>query len=938
MNKFGTWTWFEETGEFHWSSGLCALFNRADDSSRIPLQEVCACLTPDSAHSLQTALQQVSLSGGQFELVCSLQDTQLPVHCIRFCGEYSASSTQPQLHGLAEEIAPLPGQAAAIPDALPAVAAALPFGILMLSSPQRLAWINPLFCDWLQLPQQPVKTALQTRHLFDSPLLDIIEAAFQGTPASLTQAFAQPDGSERLLALELTPLREAAQQAAAQIMSPVTGCLMTATDVTAYHQTIAQLRDHEKRWQMTLESSGDGTWDWYPQSGIEYLSDKLKAIYGYAPEDIGNLPEELDSRTHPDDKLQMELDRLAHFEGKTPGYINEHRVQCKDGSWKWILTRGMVIERDSEGQPLRVVGTHTDISERKQAEVALRESEERLRMALSATHQGLFDMNLHTGIAVVNAEYAHMLGYTLPDFQENRARWYSGLHPDDLERADRAYSDYLNGKTEEYRVEFRQRHANGSWIWVLSVGALAEWDENGNPLRMLGTVLDITERKQSEALIWTQANIDPLTGLPNRRMFYDRLEQDMRRSRRSHLPLAVLFIDLDFFKEVNDTLGHASGDALLIEAAERLRRCVRDSDTVARLGGDEFTIAMPDQHDTLHVEQIARNIISALSSPFMLAEQEIYLSASVGITIYPRDASTLSDLIKHADQAMYAAKDQGRNRFSYFTPNLQIAAQSRLRLSNDLRLAVNEQQLEVFFQPVVDLASGRILKAEALIRWPHAQLGYISPLEFIPIAESTGLIYHIGEQVFKVATYWVRRWRDLVHTDFQISINQSPLEFQNDQGRYADWLQHLRRHQLPGQAITIEITEGLLLDASTKVATRLLEFRDAGIQVAIDDFGTGYSSLSYLQKFDIDYLKIDQSFTRNLTPSSNDLALPEAIIMMAHKLGLSVIAEGVETALQRDLLRQAGCDFAQGYLFSRPLPPEEFEALLLAQQAGRHTG
>jgi len=348
------------------------------------------------------------------------------------------------------------------------------------------------------------------------------------------------------------------------------------------------------------------------------------------------------------------------------------------------------------------------------------------------------------------------------------------------------------------------------------------------------------------------------------------------------------------------------------------------------LGGDEFTISLPDQNELIFIEDIAKKIIQKLSDPFLLGGETIYISASIGITIYPRDANDLADLIKHADQAMYAAKDNGRNRFSYFTPSLQTAAIARLRLSNELRAAVNEQHLQVYFQPIIELETGMIKKAEALIRWKHAQHGFISPAEFIPIAESSGLIHQIGEWVFKQSVHWVSQWRQSVHPDFQISVNQSPAEFQNDQGRYTQWIHYLHQCNLPGQAIAMEITEGLLLDANSKVASQLLEFRDAGIQVSIDDFGTGYSSLSYLKKFDIDYLKIDRSFISNLCEASSDYALCEAIIMMAHKLGLKVVAEGVETSEQATLLRTAKCDYVQGYLYSRPLPPEEFNRFLLS--------
>jgi diguanylate cyclase (GGDEF)-like protein len=412
-------------------------------------------------------------------------------------------------------------------------------------------------------------------------------------------------------------------------------------------------------------------------------------------------------------------------------------------------------------------------------------------------------------------------------------------------------------------------------------------------------------------------------------MFRDRLEQEIKKERRAGLSLALLFIDLDHFKEINDTLGHLIGDELLIEVGRRIRECTRDSDTVARLGGDEFTVILTQLLDSKHVEGIAQDIINRMSEPFILGDDVVYVSASIGITLYPEDATDVEQLLKNADQAMYAAKNMGRNRFSYFTYTLQLAAQGRLRLIHDLRGALAADQLRVYFQPIVDLGTGRIHKAEALLRWEHPERGMVGPSEFIPIAEETGLIIDIGDWVFREATRWLTRWQGMVPHGFQISVNASPVQFRADGNIPQDtWSDHLTSLGIPGNCVVIEITEGLLLDADPDVVNRLLRFRDAGIQVAIDDFGTGYSSLAYLKKFDIDYLKIDQSFVRMLGSDSNDRALCEAIIVMAHKLGLGVIAEGVETEEERDWLVAAGCDSMQGYLISQPLPPEQFEVLL----------
>jgi diguanylate cyclase (GGDEF)-like protein len=431
-----------------------------------------------------------------------------------------------------------------------------------------------------------------------------------------------------------------------------------------------------------------------------------------------------------------------------------------------------------------------------------------------------------------------------------------------------------------------------------------------------------------EATIWKQANFDALTRLPNRQMFHDRLAHEARTSRRSGRTMALMLIDLDRFKEVNDSLGHDTGDILLIEAARRITSCVRDADTVARLGGDEFTVILANLEDTESIERIAGAIINKLAEPFKLGPDEAFVSASVGITLYPHDASELDVLFKNADQAMYAAKNAGRNRFSYFTPDLQVAAERRLRLTSDLRAALPGDQFQVYYQPIVDLASGEIYKAEALIRWLHPERGTVSPLDFVSLAEDTGLIVAIGDWVFKQAAHQAREWRSRFHPSFQISVNMSPVQLRQDNLVCIQWPEYLIREGMPGQSVAIEITEGLLLHAESKINEKLLTFRDAGIQISIDDFGTGYSSLAYLKRFDIDYLKIDRSFVQNLAFDGDDQALCEAMVVLAHKLGAKVIAEGVETTEQRDFLIGAGCDFAQGFLYSEPVPPMQFEALV----------
>ena len=568
---------------------------------------------------------------------------------------------------------------------------------------------------------------------------------------------------------------------------------------------------------------------------------------------------------------------------------------------------------------------------------AHREDEARLRATIETAMDAVVQMNAEGIITGWNSQAEKIFGWTHKE-AVGQALSETIIPPQYREAHLQGMAHFLasgEGTILNSRLELLGLHRDGHEFPIeLSITAI----NTDGKYEFNGFLRDITRQKKSEELIWNQANFDTLTGLPNRHMFHDRLAQDIKKAHRAGLKTALLFIDLDKFKEVNDTLGHSMGDILLQEAARRISGCVRESDTVARLGGDEFTVILAELDDTGSVERIAENILQTLAKPFRLGDETAYISASLGITLHPVDATEAEDLLKNADQAMYAAKNEGRNRFSYFTQSMQQTAQMRLRLTSELRGALAAGQFRVYYQPIVNLATGRIIKAEALIRWQHPERGMVSPVEFIPLAEETGMIVEIGDWIFREAASQLKQWRTLYSPGFQISVNVSPVQLGNtigssDQGSYKAWFGYLRELGLPGQSVVIEITEGLLLDAdSSGITGKLLEFRNAGIQAAIDDFGTGYSSLSYLKKFDIDYLKIDQSFVRDLVTDPDDMALSEAIIVMAHKLGLKVIAEGVETEAQYQLLSVAGCDYAQGYLFSKPVPAEAFEELLKGQQ------
>ena len=526
-------------------------------------------------------------------------------------------------------------------------------------------------------------------------------------------------------------------------------------------------------------------------------------------------------------------------------------------------------------------------------------------------------------ILSVNPAFTKITGYSTEEVIGNTPGLLSsGRH-------DKAfYSEMWHAinSTGHWAGEIWNRKKNGE-IYAEWLNINVIQDKHGTSHRHVALFSEITDRKKSEELIWKHANFDTLTQLPNRRLFSDRLEQGVKQTFRSSGSMALLLLDLDGFKEVNDSYGHLVGDELLVEAAQRIKACVRETDTVARLGGDEFTVILVDVADLNHIERVAQALTEALSQPYRLGKERVIVSASIGISLCPADASDAITLLKNADQAMYKSKEDGKNRYSYFSRAIEEKSVKRAHLIRDLYDALPRGEFELYYQPIVDIRTGRFAKAEALLRWHHPERGIVNPMEFIAVAEETGHIIEIGDWIFREAQSAERRCSALTGQQFKMNINVSPVQLMA-KGQVELWVQSLRQAGMNGEGIVIEITEGVLLRDRTAISKALLDFRDVGIEVAIDDFDTGYSSLSYLSQFDIDYLKIDKSFTQNLSPGSSDMALSKAIIVMAHELGMKVIAEGIETAEQRDLLISAGCDYGQGFLFSRPVPFDSFEKLL----------
>ena len=564
---------------------------------------------------------------------------------------------------------------------------------------------------------------------------------------------------------------------------------------------------------------------------------------------------------------------------------------------------------------------------RQEAVSEASKSQERFRAYFDSALIGMVALSPDGHFLEANESFLRMTGYTRSELFARQ--WEEIKDPEDRYAAREDYDRVMRGEIDFYRKDKRLLRSDGQIIYG-HTAVRAVRKSTGEVDYFVINIEDVTEKKKSQEMIWRQANFDLLTGLPNRFMFLDRLKEEIKKSHRGDISLALLFIDLDRFKEVNDTLGHQTGDKLLIEAASRISSCIRESDTVSRFGGDEFTVILSHVHAADHIEEVAQSILDRLSFPFVLGEDEesVFISASIGITVYPADGSDADKLLQNADQSMYVAKNSGRNRFAYFTSALQEKALRRLVLLNELRNALALSEFGLYFQPIMDLKTGKIVKAEALLRWHHPKLGMICPGEFIAITEETGLIVEIGDFVFREAARWVKHWAKISPEGFQVSVNMSTVQFQSKSPFMAEWFAYIDSLSLPGKSLTIEITESLLLDIEKSVTEKLKAFAGKGIQISIDDFGTGYSSLSYLLKFHIDYLKIDQSFVKSLDTRNGNLAMAEAIVIMGHKMGLAVIAEGVETPGQRDLLASIGCDFGQGFFFAHPLSPSEFEDFL----------
>jgi diguanylate cyclase (GGDEF)-like protein/PAS domain S-box-containing protein len=557
---------------------------------------------------------------------------------------------------------------------------------------------------------------------------------------------------------------------------------------------------------------------------------------------------------------------------------------------------------------------------------------ERMERVLKGSNDGWWDWDVKNDALYFSPRWWEMLGYTANELPFDTRLWQRLTHPDDLKHARRVLAEALRGDAQACTVEKRMRHKDGHYLPILTRYTIQR-DPDGTPVHVSGTNMDLSERKQTETQIEFLAHHDSLTQLPNRLLLQSHLEHAIRSAQRESSRLALLILDLDRFKNVNESFGHGAGDELLQQVTQRLTARLRGMDTVARLGGDEFAVMLPNIVHPEDAALVANELMNSLNRPWALSNgAEVRIGVSIGISIFPEHGRTTTDLLQHADAAMYQAKQEGRGRFRYFSQNLTRAARERIELEARLHHAIAQDELRVFYQPQVEIASGRIVGAEALVRWLHPQEGLIPPLRFIPLAEATGLIGAIGEWVLRETCAQGKRWIDAGLPPLTLAVNLSPRQFLH--GDFSVSVAAiLAQTGFPPNRLEMELTEGALMEQAEDVVQLLARLRAIGVRLAIDDFGTGYSSLAYLKRFPLDVLKIDKSFIDELPHQQGNVAIASAIVAMAHSLGFQVLAEGVENNEQLAFLRSRGCDLYQGYLASKPVPADAFAQLLLAARA-----
>jgi diguanylate cyclase (GGDEF)-like protein/PAS domain S-box-containing protein len=658
---------------------------------------------------------------------------------------------------------------------------------------------------------------------------------------------------------------------------------------------------------------------------IEYVNAAFERVTGWSREEVlGQTPKILKSGRHPEE-FYRGIWEVILSGNSFHGIVLNRR---KDGSLHY-QDRTITPLRDESGLITHFVATGQDVTEKALAEQRLRANAERFALSVRGSDHGLWDWDLRTGKIFFSGRWKSMLGFSEAEVWEDPEAWFRLVHPEDLPELKVRIRAHLDGQSPFLESDHRMLHKTGSVCWVV-VRGLAVRDPSGKAVRIAGSQTDVTARKITEERLQEEALHDALTGLPNRTLFMDRLKMAMARAQRNEdCWFALMFIDLDRFKRINDGLGHLAGDRLLVEVAQRLRACLRSSDTVARMGGDEFAILMDDVHSPSEAKTFAERTLAQLTAPFSINGREISSTGSLGIALFGSHYKEPSDMVRDADTAMYWAKDHGRARAVVFDRSMHSKAMEVLEMETDLKKAMEMGKMSVHYQPIVSLVLGRVAGFEALARWLHPKRGYVSPVEFIPVAEESGLIHELGRFVLREAC---RRLKSL-QTQYRqrpplmMSVNLSGIQFMRpDLPTQIETI--VREFGLDPKDLKLEITESVIIEHAEHAGLMIDQFKSQNIRLSIDDFGTGYSSMANLRKFPIDTVKVDQSFVRKMTEDDDCLEIIRATITMAHNLGMDVIAEGVEKAEQVRLLKALKCEYGQGYYFSKPVDGESAETLM----------
>lgn len=712
-----------------------------------------------------------------------------------------------------------------------------------------------------------------------------------------------------------------------------------------------KLRISEERFRLATLGSGAVIWDTVPDTGDYFVSDRLFELLGYERDEIQSTVKGWMALVHPDDVSNIVQLRQEYLNGESPVYEGEYRMRKKDGSYIWVQARGR-LRKNQEGQVVRFAGSLIDITDRKQSEIRLQQSnqeleamceeltatqdelrvnyeqllqnqemlrrnEERYRLVIEASNGGVWEFDLVRERYYYSQRWFELLGYSHEDHVTNEMVT-DIVHPGDMENYQREMEAVKRNVKSLFECEYRLRMKNGEYRWFQGRGKMV-FNEAGESIRFTGSISDINELKLSQERLQHLAYYDALSDLPNRLYLLEELERIFSRPDGK---AALFFVDTDNFKYINDTLGHKFGDRLLMEASARLSRIIGEEGMLFRLGGDEFVILMKEIERKELAVELADRLLDGFKTPFHINDSDLYVSVSIGISYYPQDGASAEEILKNADVAMYAAKEAGKGKYMIFDPSFLQAFNERVQLEKYLRQGLQNEEFLLYYQPQLSLKTGKIIGFESLIRWNSPELGFVSPLTFIKVAEDSRLIISIGDWVILQACMFAKRLQDQGLGHYKIAVNISVIQLIQD--NFVDKvMESLEITGLEPELLELEITESTIVESFDQLIPNLSFLRSKGIQIALDDFGTGYSSLGYLKQMPITTLKIDKTFIEHVPNDDDNRSLARAIVLIGRKMGLKVVAEGVETSRQMQYVKRAKCDVIQGYLISKPLPEEE---------------